>query len=525
MLRVLRALILVLFCNSDARSLPPSLALRLVRAEAELTQIRGAQRRGAEQIDGGSKLDLCQSIEFACERYTTEGSVRAACVKASLERLLSDRNLLALLHAESARGQVHIPERFFLLCSAAHHAGLVQWLENAQKYTKNADNADEKLEAIRLMKLLQDSLRTMPSRNRTMAGAATAAHATAVERYRRAVSWSSFSARYASAGSAVLAAAKVQHFFSALRLVPDSLHNVDRLASALAEASSTATTTARLLLLHYALLRGMVHHPLQRPMRLIRGLSARPIWYTSAGAGRAITGDSKEAGTVHRDEFAWVARLRAPKTLSAMRAELLPVIFGTDEAYQRGSPRIQAQAEGLHVGGLWAELPLVTQAREERGAAARFPRTLAALRGCGAPDLLNARVSVLRANTHITMHCGVSNAKLRMHLGLHVPPTQLAHQGLRSAIRVGDQTLTWADGEAFVFDDSFEHEVWWSHNASAVEPGTNCSVNSGSDDNVNASSNVRVVLMVDVFHPELSERRRQKILQEMLAQDNRQQRD
>ena len=82
---------------------------------------------------------------------------------------------------------------------------------------------------------------------------------------------------------ATLAAAKVRHFFSALRLVPDSLYNFDRLATALAEASSAATTTARLLLLHHALLRGLVQHPLQRPMRLTRGLSARPVWYTSAG--------------------------------------------------------------------------------------------------------------------------------------------------------------------------------------------------------------------------------------------------
>ena len=471
---------------------------------------------GISQRPADGVLDLCESIELACERSAADGRLRAACVKTTLERVISDRALLASLYVDSARGQVRIPERFFLLCSAAHHALLAQWLDVAQKNATVSEGADEKYEGSRLMNLLQQSLRAAPGRNHTAARAATAAHTAALERYRREVSWSSFSARYGGAGGATLAAAKVRHFFSALRLVPDSLYNFDRLATALAEASSAATTTARLLLLHHALLRGLVQHPLQRPMRLTRGLSARPVWYTSAG-------DSVPVVVAQTGEFAWVSRLRAPENLSAMREELLPAVFGASAANQRDSPQVQVQAEGLHVGGLWTELPLVTQAREERGAAGRFPRTIAALRSCGVPHLLNARVSVLRAQTHITMHCGVSNAKLRMHLGLHVPPPDLAHQGLRSAMRVGNRTLSWADGEAFVFDDSFEHEVWWRHNASAAAHVNNCGASDGSEHKVNASNNARVLLMVDVFHPELSEHQQHKLLREMLAEDNRQQ--
>ena len=45
-----------------------------------------------------------------------------------------------------------------------------------------------------------------------------------------------------------------------------------------------------------------------------------------------------------------------------------------------------------------------------------------------------------------------------MHLGLVTPsgPT----------LRIGEQLLEWKAGEAFVFDDSLEHEVW--HNGTEL---------------------------------------------------------
>ena len=35
-------------------------------------------------------------------------------------------------------------------------------------------------------------------------------------------------------------------------------------------------------------------------------------------------------------------------------------------------------------------------------------------------EIINARLSVLRGPAHITPHCGMSNAKLRAHIGLRV---------------------------------------------------------------------------------------------------------
>ena len=62
--------------------------------------------------------------------------------------------------------------------------------------------------------------------------------------------------------------------------------------------------------------------------------------------------------------------------------------------------------------------------------------------------------SAVAPGTHITPHTGPTNKKLRCHLPLVVPP------GDKSRIRVGDQVLPFEEGKCFVFDDSFEHEVW-----------------------------------------------------------------
>jgi aspartyl/asparaginyl beta-hydroxylase (cupin superfamily) len=68
-------------------------------------------------------------------------------------------------------------------------------------------------------------------------------------------------------------------------------------------------------------------------------------------------------------------------------------------------------------------------------------------------------------------HCGPTNARLRLHLGLVVPDG--------CSIRVGDEVRSWVEGRCLLFDDSFEHEVW------------------------NDADEERLVLIVDVWHPDL----------------------
>ncbi|KAH8063732.1 peptide-aspartate beta-dioxygenase [Aureococcus anophagefferens] len=83
----------------------------------------------------------------------------------------------------------------------------------------------------------------------------------------------------------------------------------------------------------------------------------------------------------------------------------------------------------------------------------------------------SAYFSLLAPRTHIKRHCGPTNARLRLHLGLVVPDG--------CSIRVGDEVRTWVEGRCLLFDDSFEHEVW------------------------NDADEERLVLIVDVWHPDL----------------------
>jgi aspartate beta-hydroxylase len=82
------------------------------------------------------------------------------------------------------------------------------------------------------------------------------------------------------------------------------------------------------------------------------------------------------------------------------------------------------------------------------------------------------KFSVMHPIVHVWPHCGPTNCRLRAHLGLKVPDGAF--------IRVGNETRQWKEGNFFVFDDSFEHEVW--HN--------------GTD--------YRLVLIVDFWHPQLT---------------------
>ena len=52
------------------------------------------------------------------------------------------------------------------------------------------------------------------------------------------------------------------------------------------------------------------------------------------------------------------------------------------------------------------------------------------------------------------------------------------------ALRVGNETRPWREGELVVFDDSMEHEAW------------------------NLSKELRVVLLFDIWRPELTHRER-----------------
>jgi aspartate beta-hydroxylase len=109
------------------------------------------------------------------------------------------------------------------------------------------------------------------------------------------------------------------------------------------------------------------------------------------------------------------------------------------------------------------------------GALASFPDLCSHRRGL-------AYFSVLSPGVHVEPHCGATNSRLRIHLGLSIP------QG--AVLRVGDETRPWQEGKCLVFDDSFEHEAW------------------------NPSESARAVLLIDMWHPDISVQDRRQLASE-----------
>jgi aspartyl/asparaginyl beta-hydroxylase (cupin superfamily) len=95
--------------------------------------------------------------------------------------------------------------------------------------------------------------------------------------------------------------------------------------------------------------------------------------------------------------------------------------------------------------------------------------------------------SALTPHTRIPPHTGVANFRLLVHLPLILPPG--------CGFRVGGETREWKFGEAWVFDDTIEHEAW------------------------NNSDELRVIMICDVWSPLLSDSEREAIAAVIEARD------
>jgi aspartyl/asparaginyl beta-hydroxylase (cupin superfamily) len=108
--------------------------------------------------------------------------------------------------------------------------------------------------------------------------------------------------------------------------------------------------------------------------------------------------------------------------------------------------------------------------------AAKCPRTMKVLQNAPQPDQPGrtpaSMFSLLKPKTRIPPHNGVTNVRLVTHLPLIIPES--------CRFRVGNDVRQWVPGRAWVFDDTIEHEAW------------------------NDSDKLRVVLIFDIWHPDLT---------------------
>jgi aspartate beta-hydroxylase len=178
-----------------------------------------------------------------------------------------------------------------------------------------------------------------------------------------------------------------------------------------------------------------------------------------------------------RAEFPWTAALEAET--DAIREELVAVMRedGAFQPYLEDDPtRPPGEFGTLKNNPDWSAYYLIKGGDPQASAATRCPRTMVALRGVPLTDAPGRTPSVLfsllRPGTRIQPHNGQINARLICHLPLIVPPG--------CGLRVGNETRPWVMGETLIFDDTIEHEAW------------------------NDSGETRVVLLFEVWRPELT---------------------
>ncbi len=183
--------------------------------------------------------------------------------------------------------------------------------------------------------------------------------------------------------------------------------------------------------------------------------------------------------------FPWLVELEAATdtigaeleaVMHAERAELVPYI-----QYEEHLPLDQWRA--LNRNPDWTAIHLWRNAERIEANARHCPQTMALLERFPQPHIAragpNAMFSLLAPNTSIPPHVGVNNARLVCHLPLIVP------EGCW--FRVGAETRFWKRGEAFVFDDTIEHEA------------------------LNPTDELRVVFIFDIWHPDLSNVEREAV--------------
>lgn len=131
----------------------------------------------------------------------------------------------------------------------------------------------------------------------------------------------------------------------------------------------------------------------------------------------------------------------------------------------------------------WVALDLYRDGIPNEEILAKFPKTAAALEAAPLTAFgehpFEIFFSLLKPHQHIPPHFGLSNHGITVHLPIIVPP--------KCKIRVDDEWREWKEGQLLAFDDSFDHEAR------------------------NDSDELRVVLLFEIWHPDLTDAEKEAI--------------
>ena len=201
----------------------------------------------------------------------------------------------------------------------------------------------------------------------------------------------------------------------------------------------------------------------KRPLNFLNGLTARPIWNIE---------QTGIASLLYQVQNQW-ENIREEALIIAKRK-----LF-------------TSQGEGISTSGKWGVYALYSDGIRLKENCLNAPLTCSLMEKI--PQISNTpqirgcvTFSNMEAGTHVSPHAGPTNSRIRIHLGLKVPPVPInitSTANLPCKARVLNEYFTWEDGKINIFDDSFEHEVW------QLDP----------------LKRPRLVLIMDVVHPELTD--------------------
>jgi len=179
-----------------------------------------------------------------------------------------------------------------------------------------------------------------------------------------------------------------------------------------------------------------------------------------------------------REDFPWLDVLEA--ATEEIAAEALAALSGDRAGFKPyvdfppGTPIDDWAA--LNHSSDWSVYPLWRDGEQIPAHVQKCPKTaavLAQLPLCDIPHYApGAFFSVLKPRTRLPPHTGTTNTRSIVHLPLVIPSG--------CGFRVGADVRTWTEGNAWVFDDSIEHEAW------------------------NDSDETRIILIFDIWNPLLS---------------------
>ncbi|KAL9182404.1 hypothetical protein ACHAXT_013056 [Thalassiosira profunda] len=182
------------------------------------------------------------------------------------------------------------------------------------------------------------------------------------------------------------------------------------------------------------------------------------------------------------DDLPWAKALS--KSYPAIREEFLSVMLNPDKLESEGNNiwagALTTDAESYGEG--WKTLVLLNRGQWDETNAKLFPVTSKAIHKSGVPAA-EAFFASMKPQTSIKPHSDFTNFVLTSHVPLVIPE----NGNNKCRLSVGDETRQWLEGNVILFDTSIYHDA------------------------INDSDEMRYILMLRIWHPDLTTEEREAL--------------